>query len=344
MTDALTKVTLCELAGETVGPCVSIYMPTHSASEPDGHDAGRLRRLVRDARARLSESGAERLPALRSQFEYLDTLVRDRKFWLQQSIGLAVFIGPNRCNWFRVPLCLHESASIGSTFCLKRLLPLLSESARFFVLSLTQGGVRLFECTHEVTAEFPITAAEPPCHESAQYAPFIRCIALRLRILALRCPVVLAGQNSLIRSFRRAADDVNLLDDCIITGPEGLPTRELHRRGIELLQTRADRILSSESNLFFAQKDCGGASCTLHEILPAAYLGRVECLFLRYGARIWGKYDVCDWAVCEHPAPLPGDQDLADLAAIMTYVHDGSVFVLNPDAMPTDQPVAAVFR
>ena len=39
-----------------------------------------------------------------------------------------------------------------------------------------------------------------------------------------------------------------------------------------------------------------------------------------------------------------GDEDLLDLAAIQTLLHDGPVYAVEPEQVPGDGPLAALFR
>ena len=145
MTDPLTRERLWELANEAEGPCVSVYLPTHPALRPERHGAVRLRSLLRSTRKSLTPL----LPIgldLHTRLDGLQALVQDRRFWTQQSMGLALFISPHRCCWYRVPISLGETAVIGPRFHLKPLLPLLGESARFFILAVNQSRVRFLEC------------------------------------------------------------------------------------------------------------------------------------------------------------------------------------------------------
>ena len=44
------------------------------------------------------------------------------------------------------------------------------------------------------------------------------------------------------------------------------------------------------------------------------------------------------------PEPAPGDEDLLDLAAIQTILNGGTVYVVEPEQVPGQTLLAAVFR
>ncbi|MBM4000012.1 MAG: hypothetical protein FJ297_10825 [Planctomycetes bacterium] len=65
------------------------------------------------------------------------------------------------------------------------------------------------------------------------------------------------------------------------------------------------------------------------------------------GDEPWGEFDPRSQRVAvngPNTAARPGDRDLIELAAIETLANRGREFVLDSDAMPTDSPLAAIFR
>lgn len=344
MTDALTKQRLCELANEAGAPCISLFLATHVAPRSSKRDAGRLERLLQRTRRQLKTSDADDCE-LNAQFAALNPLLHDRKFWRQQSLGLAVFVGAQHCSWFRLPIRVPESATLASRFQLRPLLPLLSESGRFFILSLNRSGVRLFECTEDVATEFQIAGLLPEQTGRSCSPEFFRRIGSRVAAFAggSHAPILLAGDEPSLRVFRIVAGRLNLLQESLEDSGD-VPAAELHRRGLVILRARASAIRNAAAAQFVQRLSRGGASRHIGEILPAAFLGGVEALFVTPEAHLWGKYDISDWTVHLHPMPQADDQDLVDLAAIMTYLHDGSVFVLDAEEMPAPGDIGAVFR
>jgi len=86
------------------------------------------------------------------------------------------------------------------------------------------------------------------------------------------------------------------------------------------------------------------AADTLETILPAAYHGQVEVLFVAAGSQRWGRYDPSVNELCLHAEPESGDEDLLDLAAVQTFLNGGSVYAVAPDELPGSEPLAALLR
>ena len=86
------------------------------------------------------------------------------------------------------------------------------------------------------------------------------------------------------------------------------------------------------------------ASGDLEQVVIASADGRVDSLLVAVGVQKWGRFDMANRRVELHDDAAPGDEDLIDLAAILTLERSGSVFAVAPDYMPDHLPVAAVFR
>jgi hypothetical protein len=81
-------------------------------------------------------------------------------------------------------------------------------------------------------------------------------------------------------------------------------------------------------------------------VIPAAYYGRVEQLFVAVGVQQWGLFNpgISTSTIDVHSEPELGDEDLLDAAAVHTIVNGGTVYAVEPDKVPDEAPLAAVFR
>jgi len=82
------------------------------------------------------------------------------------------------------------------------------------------------------------------------------------------------------------------------------------------------------------------------KIVAAAFNGRVDKLFLSVDAQVWGNFDPETEKVTQNADRQSQQSNLAllDFAAMKTLQNGGAVYTLPQDEMPTDSPVAAVFR
>ena len=68
-------------------------------------------------------------------------------------------------------------------------------------------------------------------------------------------------------------------------------------------------------------------------------------MFVAVGVRRWGHFDQSRYEIEVHDEKQPADQDLLDLAAAQTVLNGGTVYAVDPDAMPeAGAELAAVYR
>ncbi len=137
------------------GKCVSLYMPTVQAGKETRQNPIRFKNLVSKAWERLLAGGLKADEA-DELLEPARRLIPERPFWQRQSTGLAVFISPDGMRTMRLPLELRERAMVGDRFFIKPLVPLLSGDGRYYVLSLSQKQVRLFEASRHSMSEMDL--------------------------------------------------------------------------------------------------------------------------------------------------------------------------------------------
>lgn len=159
-------------------------------------------------------------------------------------------------------------------------------------------------------------------------------------------PLVLAGVDYLLPIYAEVSSYPHLVEQGITGNPEMLSAKELHRRAWELVEPGFRRA-QDEARARYQQeagRDDGLAGHELKAVLQAAHQGRIAALFVPAGQQVWGVYRPGSGNIHVHPEMQPDDQDLIDLAAVMTYANGGAVYVVAPDDMPGGGDLAAVYR
>lgn len=158
-------------------------------------------------------------------------------------------------------------------------------------------------------------------------------------------PVVLAGVEYLLPIYREVSSLPGLLEEGIPGNPEGLRPQQLHERAWALVRPRLVARREKDAERFGEMAAAGRGSSALEEIVPAAFDGRVETLFIARGERLWGRFDTETRQVILDDSPDPRADDLLDLAAVRTFLNGGTVYALETELLPTaSNPVAAIFR
>jgi hypothetical protein len=132
------------LVQEGDGPCVSMFMPMKRGGAETLENPTRFKNLLREAEKRLVSDGLREIE-VKALAKPAEDLIADRSFWQHQAEGLAAFLSRRGFRYYRVPMAFPELVVVAQRFHVKPLLALLGDG-RFYVLALSQKGVRLLEC------------------------------------------------------------------------------------------------------------------------------------------------------------------------------------------------------
>lgn len=159
-------------------------------------------------------------------------------------------------------------------------------------------------------------------------------------------PLVLAGVEYLIPIYREISKYPYITDDFIRGNPELLDGDELHRLAWEIVEpifTKDQEVAEEKFKQFLGQKN-KLYSNSLDKIIPAAFSGQIESLFIADGVDRWGKFDHDTNKIKFYKDEDIGDEDLLEYASILTLSRGGKVFSVRPDKVPSGGEVAAVLR
>ena len=377
-----TRDELRILTAAPVAPCVSIYMPTHRVPTENQQDRTRLKNLLRQAQEALQAYGLRPTEA-EALLEPAVDLLGAISFWKDKRDGLALFLSPGNFRHYQLPTTFEPLVVVAHRFHVKPLLAFLGGN-EFFVLALSQNSVRLFEGSPfglsaiDDLAGVPRSLAEAlkyddlekqlqfrsgtsvggkgerPAAFHGQEAEdtkdrllrYFRQIDQGLRDLLReeQAPLILAGVEYLRPIYKEANTYQHLLEEGITGNPQGLSADDLHQQAWALAQPRFAKAEEKAAARYRQLAGTGKTSQDAREIVPAAYHGRVEFLFVAVGRQQWGDYDPGANQVHLHPEARPGDFDLLDLAATQVLLHGGAVYAVEPSRVPDGARLAAVFR
>lgn len=184
--DLLTKNdlrTLIEKPKASKGFCASIFMPTHRMWPETQQDSIRLKNLLRVAEEHLVRNGL-RAPEAKKLLEPPRVFLIDTSFWRYQSDGLAIFLSSDVFQSYRLPLKFEELVTVTHRFNIKPLLPLFNSDGHFFILTLSQNEIRLFQCTRYHMSEIDLGKAGIPASisEALKYTELEKQSHFRTRI------------------------------------------------------------------------------------------------------------------------------------------------------------------
>jgi hypothetical protein len=132
------------LAEEHEEGTLSLFMPTHRASDEIEQDPILLKDLIDQAEEELQ---AQEIDAAKID-EILDpirALIPNRLFWEYQWDGLAIFRTADETYLYRLPLEFEPLVVVADRLHLKPLLPLVFENERFYLLSLDHEAMKVYQ-------------------------------------------------------------------------------------------------------------------------------------------------------------------------------------------------------
>ena len=156
-------------------------------------------------------------------------------------------------------------------------------------------------------------------------------------------PLVLAAVKSLQPIFRELCRYPYLLPEGVIASPDSIAESELHRRALEAAGPNRQANMQAAYDRYVQLQTTDRVAYHIEQILPATDHGRVEVLFAASGSHIWGRFDGAG-SVAVHRDRQPEDIDLLDLAVSKTIENGRSVYVLDPKAVPSREPIAAILQ
>ena len=375
--DRFSHTELRSLIEHSQRDSVSIYLPTHRVREEAQQDPIRLKNLLREAERRLVERGVE-AAAARGALQPAFELMEDRLFWQHQRHGLALFLSKGFMRYFRLPIRFEERVVVSDQFCLHPLFSLLNGDGDFYLLALSLNETRLFRGSRfhfermelkgapgsldEVTARYELQQqiqvhsggrgdlrfghGDPKDIKKDFLVKYFREVdnAVRETLGQERTPLVLAGVESNMPLYREVNTYANLVEEVVPGNPDELHSDDLHRQAWEVIAPRFRQRQNEAAAAYERLAGTGRTSGSITSILPAAYHGRVESLFIPAGRSIWGRFDPETGAVDLTGEQGPDAVDLTNLAAVHTYMQKGAVYVVEPSKIPWNEEVAAVFR
>ncbi|MBD3403543.1 hypothetical protein GF420_11655 [candidate division GN15 bacterium] len=256
-------------------PCISIYMPTARRGLDTEQNHIRYKNQLRDVEAKMKEAGY-RKNEIDMLLDPARPLLENNRFWQYQDAGLAVFLHENDFQYYRLPLSFNELSVIGERFYVKPLMPLVTANGQFYILTVSQGGVKLHRCSRHTIAEVDLanmpgsikdvikwempekelqfhtaTPGRGNNRDAIHYGTGDadrdrRDVVLRyfqqvddgLREILRddRSPIVPVGLDSLLPIYREANKLQTLTEDAVTVNPTDLTDQQLHERAWPIVE------------------------------------------------------------------------------------------------------------
>ena len=326
----LTLDQLKNLAHQTANPSISIFMPTHRAGQDTRQDPIRFKNLLRDAEKQFlgSGMGPREVSAL---LQPAQALLVDPHFWSHQYEGLAVFMDSDDFHSYRLPFRVEELLIIARSYYIKPVLPLFTNNGHYYILAISQDGVRLFEGTRHSVGQIDLPDGTPVNLEEALrldgrqkqlqmhtgtsqseaghgmfhgqgpgeeeqkvwIEQYLNLVDTGLKEILREqdAPLVLAGVDYLLPIYRKVSEYANIKQKGITGSPEYLRPEELQEQAWPIVEPYFRQETEKTVEQYQQYAATDKATDNVEEIVAAAFNGRVDKLILSVEEQVWGSFD-----------------------------------------------------
>lgn len=160
--------TINRLTEPTETPVLSFFMPTWRAGKEVQQNAIRFKNLVARAEEKLQETDVHK-KEIESLLQPVKDLIDADTFWQHQDLGLALFCSPQDYYYFNLPENPAEEVIVSDEFYVKPLISAITEDRVFYLLSISQGNLRLYRCSRYDIEEVNLQNVPLSIEEMMQY-------------------------------------------------------------------------------------------------------------------------------------------------------------------------------
>jgi hypothetical protein len=368
--ESLDKNQIDALAGETGGPCVSMFAPMQVAGRETRQNPIRFKNLLRTAERRLGASSLCPTDA-EALIGRAATLIGDETFWQHQDQGLALFLSPEMMREYRLPREFDELVVVGPRFQLTPLVPLFTTDRSFYVLALSQAGVRLLECSRTMARD--VTPSDVPAgiqetlelydeeqhlqfhtgtaatggQRPAQYhgqgggeadhkarlLEYFRNVdnALQEKLKGGQSPLVLAAVDYTTAIYREANTYPHLAAEAVTGNPDAVRPQQLRDAAWSIVACDVVDARSRALSAYAELRAHERATSELATVLRAGRDGRIATLLVAAERQQWGSFDETSGELTQSAGPGGGSECLVNLAVVYALRTSAEIVCVNAD-------------
>ncbi|MCX7789143.1 MAG: hypothetical protein N2378_00750 [Chloroflexaceae bacterium] len=161
-----------------------------------------------------------------------------------------------------------------------------------------------------------------------------------------RAPLVLCGTAYVLAIYRAVSRYPAISAEAIVGSPARMTPAELGARAWEIARPdpTEERRAARERYEALAARNNHRVAATLSLVLPAAAAGQVDTLFVALDREQWGRYDPLTGTMARHERQEIGDDDLLNLAIVLSMQSGGTVHAAPASEVPGEEGCAAILR
>lgn len=364
---------------------ISIYLPTHTSGVEvnERMDFIAFKNAIQQVTTSLKSRNIDD-ETIKRITSPAHQLLKTENFWNNLSPGLAVFLSDGFSKFYKMPVAPEETVYINSSFKMKPLTPVILSTEYYYLLMISKKQAQLYRADdfgirHIPISEMPngvedvvhfenkddqklfrtgssgggqganyhgIGAGKPDDKENIKmYLDEVDETLWKEVLSRENKPLVIAAVEYIHPIFKEVSK-YNFI------WPEGL-TGNFEATDLATLYSRSKELVIPhfEANKKRALEQYGNKSATpltsfnFDEVIPAAYYGRVDTLFVKKHSEMWGTFDEQDSVLHIHPSRQDDDESMIDKVIMKTITNGGMVYEVSEDEMPAKgTAMAALMR
>lgn len=313
----------------------------------------------------------------------LNKLVKDEKFWMNQSKGLVYLKSDDLELLIKVPVNVKTEVTLSNYFNIRDLANFMNDRDTWYVLSLSYNSNKLYKYhrglpfeTLKLKNDFPKNLEEVIVDGNTNVSVQYHTPVASSKAGGNRANFHGHGGNKdgvedyKFKYIRYVTDNlIDTLDSnnyklCLISTDDvnnkfseyfeksylhvsGNPDDQKSKRN--LLKVVKEKIKKYTNDRLIANMKNVKNNIELHEddikdIVRLAHYGAVEKLFLKNDKRIWGKFDINKGRVNLHNKKNSDSNDLLNVSAVHTLKNSGEAWFLNEDEIIKNKDHFALLR
>lgn len=360
-------------------PCVSIYMSTKAVHK------GEFKKLKISFKNLLQEVEEKLKANWNFKQRYIDKFLQDasalavnNNFWQEQKEGLAVFISPDRFEYFKLAVDTYDHSHVSFDFNLKQLNAEFQANQKYYILALSPNYNQLYQASRNNIEKIEANnmptnikdylnlddkAAEKqqsisaaggstvfhgqggaPDDDNQDLIRYLKEVdrIINLELKEENCHLVIAADDSVFALYKNINSYNKLLEENLSGNAKQMNKKELKNKSWAIFEKHLHDDLKEVKERYLELKASDKTSDSLEAIVESAYQGKVDTLLLN---KEMGKSGV--FIEDKNQVKLIDndiDYDLYNFAAVQTIKNGGSVYSLLKEEMPADKNIIALYR
>ena len=350
--DLLSFNTIDLLAQTVPGPCISIFVPLPRGKFDEVAARLELKNLV--ALARTSIEDQMRRPEVDELLAPAEALLNSASDWSGLEHGFGLFLSESKSVSIRTPIAPEPVVMIGDRVDLLPMLQMVSPDYEFHLLALSRNEITVYRGSRYGFERMEVPDLPDSLddalwyerHQNIQISAkdelkeyFDRFSLVLDRILTptlapAGLPLILAGVEREVSSFREASQHPNIMQEMLIGNPFEIAPPSLHMRAWNIV--RMEREAKEEAILVNRFEELAGTSrrsTDESEIFDAAKEGRVDVLLLPLPSQTQSV-----------PREAGGVDGFINSIAAETLTNGGSIRFVPAAVLLEGTVAAAIFR